>query len=185
VRTSQDERGRLTRFAQHLRSPASLVASVNPLVLKTLAWTLTLAAAALAAMEPATADPRSYVNASGDSGTATMPDCDGSLGLGLGSACFPAGHVQPDADGTATITLTDSFLSPVSGVHCDDADGDSICEQREIGEWFCGTHTIRDGEDWHAGDQIIIVVDGPVFGNPILSPCGTLSTATTGIISHS
>lgn len=146
-------------------------------------WTLTLAVA-ITAMGSANADSKTYVNVTGDFGY-TPNNCDESLPISQGGVCFPAGHITPDAEGTATITVTDNLLNPVSALHCEDQNLDAVCEtEREPGEWFCGTHTIRTDEDWDLSANVLIIIDGPVFGNPVTSVCATLSASTFGVVDH-
>ena len=143
-----------------------------------------MALAVLAAV-PAQADGRDYVNATGDFGILPT-NCDGALTLSQGGVCFPGGHVTPNADGQATITILDQFFNPVSAFHCHDLDFDAVCgEAHDPAEQFCGTHTLRVGEDWNVEDQILILIDGPIFGNPVNSVCGTFSMGLIGTVAHS
>jgi hypothetical protein len=143
------------------------------------------AALAIAAIGMVAADPKDYVNVTGDQ----LLQCNPGgldLGFGQGGVCFEAGHITADGSGQATVTVTDDFLSPASMFICQDFDGNGICPDGpgEIEILACVSHTLTDGADWNSGVRLLIWVDGPVFGNPVLSPCGQLSVTVKGQVSH-
>jgi hypothetical protein len=143
-------------------------------------WALVLAAS------HAGADPHNYVQAGlGD----FLVVCDNpSLGLpGLGGVCIPGGHVRPDASGDAVLTISDLLRSPVSGLYCQDQDGSGVCgDDADPFIHFCNSLLIESGLDWTPALPIQVRIDGPVFGSPLLSPCGSLlpSLGTIGSVSH-
>jgi hypothetical protein len=133
---------------------------------------LVLVCAGLLVAGAAAADSKNYINASiiGD----VVVDCDNEADTGacLGGAIFPAGHVTGDANGLATISLTDNFKPLVSGLL---RQGASAGDQP-----FCGTiaWTVDNSLD------VIVFTDGVVFGS-VLSPCGLGdSSAVQGTVDH-
>lgn len=69
-----------------------------------------------------------------------------------------------------TITIADELVVPASGLACWGS-----CAAASVP--FCGaTQTAA------TSDQLLVFLDGPAFGNPVLSPCGQASLATTGTI---
>lgn len=133
----------------------------------------------------ASAHPREYLNVAGD--TPLIPfDCDDESLPSVGVVCFAAGHIVADAEGRAFISITDDLTAVASAFHCVDADGDFVCgEERESVETFCGTHEMVVGVDWDGIEQVIVFLDGPLFGNLATSACGETSVATSGEVTHS
>jgi hypothetical protein len=128
----------------------------------------------------AAAHTQSYVNITGDILVICDILGDGSE-LNEGGACLAAGHV---AGPTASITIADDILSPTSGFYDQDLDGDGTGDG-VVAAGFCGSITLNSGVNWDESGSIIIWADGPIFGNPLLSVCGTLSLTVLGTVSHS
>lgn len=133
---------------------------------------------------PAAADPRCYVNGTGDQ----LLQCGVGPGGVLvspnqGGVCFEAGHIQPGF-GQAQIWIQDDFLSPSSGFYCQDKTFDGICDE-DSASVFCANHTLTVGGNWDPAFAVWVFVDGPVFGNPVLSACGTASFSFSGCVFHS
>jgi len=129
------------------------------------------------------AHPQAYVNVVGDE----LVDCDilGDGGtLNQGGACYEAGHVAAAADGSAAVTIADNLLSPTSGYYDQDLDGDGTGDG-VFAAGFCGTHALQSGVNWDESGAILVWADGAVFGNPVLSVCGTLSSTVQGVVDHS
>jgi hypothetical protein len=136
-------------------------------------------AVAIALGAVATAHPHNYVNVTGD----LILDCDDSNGFSQGGVCIATGHVAADATGGASVTVVDDNTSPVSAYYCQDLDGDQSCG--DFATPFCATMNIQSGSNWDQSSDIIVFIDGPVFGNPVLSACGSLSIGVTGTVTHS
>ena len=137
---------------------------------------------------PSVADPRQYVNTSGDA----LVVCD-SLGFGFsnGGVCFEPGHVLPDGNGEAILTIFDDFNNVVSGVACQDLNGDTFCGGQgsaELREPFCIQGVITSawfGGSWQEWAELRVFVDGPILGNPALSSCGPMfSPGVSGRVDH-
>lgn len=118
----------------------------------------------------------SYVGGTGD--VAIVHVSCGLVQPTAGGVCFPPGHIQPDQNGKATVTIVDTFINPVSG-----------CYQQDLGFTcirFCGSIVLTSGVNWFPDRRVEIYVDGPVNGNPFTSPCGFRnSPGTTGFVTHS
>lgn len=131
----------------------------------------------------AVGDPHNYIQAgTGDvhviCGTGAVP--------GVGGVCIATDHVTGDSSGEATLSIVDASMSPTSGFYCQDSGENGICgDGNDPGILFCGSVTISSGDDWDEDLPIVVRVNGPVFGVPLLSPCGTLSVGTIGSVTHS
>lgn len=140
-----------------------------------------VAAFAVAGLGIATADTREYVNVTGDQ--QLICDETGAT-ISQGGFCYPAGHVAADGSGQATVSIIDDLISPTSGYFCQDLDADTFCDEG-TDVLFCGSLTLTSGAGWDESGSIVVFIDGPVFGNPVLSVCGTLSAGTHGFGNHS
>jgi hypothetical protein len=108
------------------------------------------------------AHAKDYVNVTGDQ--FILPnDCNDEIGISQGGVCFSGGHIAPDANGRATVSLWDKKFSPTSGCH---QQAGRPCEP------FCGSFVLQEGAGWDPAKALDVFVDGPVFGNFLLSPCG-------------
>jgi hypothetical protein len=146
---------------------------------------LVAAAMVVATLGVVSADPHEYVNVTGDQ--FVLCDSTGAT-ISQGGVCWDGGHIVPDAAGQATLSLTDDLFSPVSGYYCQDVNADTTCGDSAAGEpsaIFCGALTVTDGSDWSSGGLTMLFADGAVFGNPVLSACGTLSASVHGFGNHS
>lgn len=144
-----------------------------------------VATALVAAAGIATAHPAAYVNGTGDNFLFCTED---DLGFSIGGVCFAAGHILPSGAGTATAAINDQLVNPASGFLCQDFNNDGDCGEGDPGEiaiLFCGSASLVDGGNWDSGVDTSIWLDGPVFGNPALSPCGQVSIANAGDVTHS
>jgi hypothetical protein len=72
---------------------------------------------------------------------------------------------------SAVINIIDPVVQPVSGLICWNTCGTSATA-------FCGAVSATV-----TSSRLLVFVDGPVLGNPILSPCGTFSASAAGAIS--
>lgn len=141
------------------------------------AWLVLLVVVGLSV--PAGAHPKAYVNLTGDV-TMVPNDCDGSIGVSQGGVCFPGGHIVPDLQGRATLTVGDATAVPVSGCYQQPVGSAPLCRP------FCGSITIDRHVDWDPSENVEIFIDGPVQGSPAYSACGiTVSMGTTGHVYHS
>lgn len=135
--------------------------------------------ACLAAFGTASAHPHEYVAVGVDVG----PTCDGFTTLpNSGGVCIPTSHLVPSATGIVTFTIVDDLTDPTSGFLCIDQDGDNVCDE-DINSAFCDTVSVSD-DALATAPWVIIFVDGPVLGNPVLSVCASVSTGTHGFIDH-
>jgi hypothetical protein len=122
----------------------------------------------------AAAHPQTYVNVTGD----LLLICDvlGDGGsLNLGGVCYPAGHIVPDANGMSSVCIVDDLFAPTSGFFQQDGG---------LGFPFCGCANLASGINWDPGSSVMVFIDGPVFGNPLLSLCGTFSMGLIGTVTH-
>lgn len=154
---------------------------------------LTLAATAHADHNDA-AHSKKYVNATGDftqlRASCGPPREDGSPD-GIGGVCFGAGAITPNpTTGWAQITIADLLHNPASAYACQNGDQDLFCgeETGDYRERFCGaTQFLSTAFTWNPGLPVYVLVDGPIFGNPVLSPCTfpETSMAAKGTVQHS
>lgn len=136
---------------------------------------------ALAGLSIASAHPHDYV------ASALVAACDqpGSNLPGLGMVCIPTNHVLPDADGLVTFTIHDGTTDPTGGFLCLDADANGVCDD-DINGAFCDSITVS-ADALALVPTILIFIDDAVFGNPLLSLCGTNlpgSFGTAGSVDH-
>jgi hypothetical protein len=134
---------------------------------------LIVTAGALLMAGAAHADPQQYVNAMIYGDVQVNCTLNPDTGICLGGAIWAAGHVNGDANGLATVSLTDDLKPLVSGLL---RQGASAGDQP-----FCGTIT------WtlNTGLAVIVFTDGVVFGTA-LSPCGIGDfSAVAGTVGHS
>jgi hypothetical protein len=135
--------------------------------------TLAVAAFAITAFGTVSAHPKTYVNVTGDQ-VIVPTDCDEALGVAQGGVCWQAGHVVQGS----TISISDTVTNPTSGFYCSPTCGATPGG----GIPFCGS--IKTGLAAPVQGQVIVFLDGPVFGNPVTSVCLTASLGTTGTINH-
>jgi len=102
------------------------------------------------------------------------------LGFDVGGACLPSGFIVPVDDGTGTIEIRDALLNPTSAFYCQDGNADAMCDGASVP--FCDSIVLTSGQDWNPGVEVLVLIAGPLFGNPLLSPCGALSLGTTGLV---
>jgi hypothetical protein len=153
-----------------------------------LATALVLSSAGGLAPNPADGQEHGYVGSGDQGGQCSAANL--GLGIGLGLVCLPGGHVQPDTEGFAIVVIEDTLNTPVSGFICQDSVGDGCIHVNfgELGIPFCGSVAIATpsaGGRWDPSLDLLVFIDGPVFGNPAVSPCGTLSAGFGGHVSHS
>lgn len=128
-----------------------------------------------------------------DAFNVSIPQCPlHDFDVFVGIVCYRGGHITPNANGQATISITDSITSPLSGFVCQDLDADDLCGeggQLELSVQFCGSATITDvahGDVWVPQAPLLIFIDGPLFGNLLASSCGTTySGGFAGTVDHS
>lgn len=80
----------------------------------------------LAAVVPlAAAHPHEYRNLTGE----VQPICvqTGGDELNLGGVCVAAGHIVPDEDNRASISIVDDINTLAVGFYCQDLNGDGFC----------------------------------------------------------
>lgn len=143
------------------------------LLLWSLAWTAF----------PAFAHPHTYVG--GTSELNRMACDDPASGTpGLGGVCLAAGHIPKGDQGTSRLTVYDDHLQPVSATYCQDPDDDSNCgASGEHRAWFCEWLDLSPS-NWDPDVNVYVFLDGPSYGNPPLSPCGSASFGVKGSVYH-
>lgn len=168
-----------------------------------------VSAALILAAGLASADPKTYVNATGD--VLSETDCGPPHSTtgdptpdGQGGVCFASGHIPavvppnspPGTRGTAHVSVLDEFVSPTSGFYCQDYNGDALCGDPAAGEpgiLFCGTVTLVDSTqgtigtgNWKPTTDTIIFIDGVLFGsNVFANGCNLQGTlGVKGIVDH-
>jgi hypothetical protein len=124
----------------------------------------------------ATAHPVDYINLKtiGDHVVICQspPSTVNPFPFGFGGVCYEAGHIVTPGPGTVvTFTVTDNLKAPVSALY-----------RNVVDIPFCGVVSVTDGIDFDSSVDTIIFVDGIIFGNPVLSPCGPLLPWTAGWI---
>jgi hypothetical protein len=162
--------------------------------MKSLNW---LAAAALVAVSMGTvsAHPHEYVGG-GDVLVFGIDDPEDGIVIGFGAAWLAAGETLPDVDGVGSVTITDDLISPAGGLYCQDLNADTVCgDDGTIGGvvepalLFCGSAQFGGTTTtaWDQNFEVVIFVDGPIFGSPAFSTCGvgTDSMGTHGFVNHS
>jgi hypothetical protein len=158
----------------------------------------------------AAADPREYIVPpnQGAGLSISMTSCE-PRGPSVGAVRFCAGHISPDVNGAASISIEDDLNAPVSGVYCQDLDGDQLCGEGQFPpdgtrieprHEFCGSMVLDSPmdptprADWavHNWDpfgfnaDVLIFIDGIADGNPATSRCGfVFSYGTHGWVWHS
>lgn len=127
---------------------------------------------------PAAAHPRPYIGGTGD----VVVVCGDDFKTGIGGVCLDAGEIQGGFFG-AEVWIMDGWLYPNSGRFCQDVDGNGGCE---INTAFCGGLQLIDGWNWDSSRPATVFVDGPLFGNALLSTCFSLaSPGVHGVVWHS
>lgn len=59
-----------------------------------------------------------------------------------------------------------------------------LCDIDENQSHFCASVTITSGIDWDENLDVFVFIDGPIWGNPVNSPCGNLSNGVQGEVVH-
>jgi hypothetical protein len=136
---------------------------------------LAVALAGLGVLGTADAHTKSYVNVTGDV-VLSARFCDDLVSPSQGGVCYPGGHIRTD-DGVALVGIADQTTQPTSG-----------CYQQDLGftcQRFCGSIVLSKNGNWFPDRRVEIFVDGPVWGNPLTSPCGFRhSQGTWGHVWH-
>lgn len=142
-----------------------------------------VAFAVMAAMTlTAASHPHEYLVA----GTADIVNYDpcrpADLGAsGIGGACIEAGHAVANPSGKLTVLVSDGVTNPVSAQYCQNTNTDFLCGgSGEPIIHFCASLTLQEHDNWDPAYDIIVLVDGPLFGNPATTPCIPL-TASFGV----
>lgn len=117
------------------------------------------------------AHPHSYVG--GNDSRVTFAGCPDADEVGPGYVCFEPGEISAGFFG-GFIVIGDAVVSPVSGAICTDSDNDGVCGPTEPMTSFCG------GIETGGSDtsRTYVFIDGPVWGNPVLSTCGNVLDGT-------
>jgi hypothetical protein len=127
------------------------------------------------------------------------------IGFEIGGVSLCPGDVVPDGAGLNTVTISDDLISPASGTYCQDINANSICGEAPIppdGDIrleprvrFCSSVVLQSPLDstprvdwssnnWDPDTTVLIFIDSLGTGNPVVSPCGTLSLGIIGSVNH-
>jgi hypothetical protein len=142
--------------------------------MKALFWTILLLVASTASVSEAAS--RRFVLGASEIGFVMCPD--DAFSFCIGGVIFPAGV------GGSRLTIADDVLAPTSGFYDQDLDGDGSLDG-VVGTGFCGSLLLFEGGNWNPGAPIVVLADGPVYGSPLLSTCGTISLGITGVVTIS
>lgn len=61
----------------------------------------------------------------------------------------------------------------------------TLCDIDESRSHFCGSVAVEVDVNWDPAYDVFVLIDGPVFGNPLTSPCGQHSAGVVGSVGHS
>lgn len=122
----------------------------------------------------------SYINPVGGEMLTYCDSRHAALDLYVGGACFAAGHIVPDVDGFAVISVVDDIVTP-SFTLGQDPNGDGLYENLQHA---CGSAVVDADSNWDPLIPIVVFVHGPVFG-AAFDPCGApISWGISGSVDH-